>query len=475
MAGFAEYAGYDGLGLAGMIARREVTPAEVLDAALARADAVNPAINAIVRRLDDRARAAVASGVGDGPFAGVPFLFKDLYTWEAGVPAGNGSRFWDGFVAPVDFTYVERCRAAGLVSFGRTATSEEGVSISTESVATGATRNPWDLGRTAGGSSGGSAAAVAAGIVPMAHATDGGGSIRIPAAQCGLFGLKPSRGRNPMGPFVGEGWAGLACGHVVSRSVRDSAAMLDATSGPEAGDPYAAPPPARPFLAEVGADPGRLRVALHLDGLDGLPLDPENRRAVEETGRLLEGLGHTVVEAKPEIDAVALNRAIMVIVAANSWNTLAHRSAELGIEPTGFGYQRSTPEIALAGRALTAPEYAASVGAFHRAGRAFGRFFRDHDVLVSTTMRRPPFPLGTLRADETGGEAFGHLCQAEMPVTHYFNMTGCPAMSVPLRWTGDNLPVGIHIGAAYGREDVLFRLAGQLEAARPWFDRRPDL
>jgi len=474
MAGFTDYQGYDALGLAALIRERRVSAAEVLEAAIARADQVNPAINAIVLRLDDRARAA-AAGPPAGPFAGVPFLFKDLYTWEAGVPAGNGSRFWDGFVAPVDFTYVARCRAAGLVAFGRTATSEEGVSISTEPVATGATRNPWNSGRTAGGSSGGAAAAVAAGILPMAHATDGGGSIRIPAAQCGLFGLKPSRGRNPMGPFVGEGWAGLAAAHVVSRSVRDSAAMLDATAGPEAGDPYAAPAPARPYLEEVGTDPGRLRVALHLDGLDGKPLDPENRRAVAQAGLLLESLGHYVEEARPAIDGAALNWAQMVVVAANAWNTLAARSAELGRDPDGAGYERATREIAAAGRTLAAPEYAAAVTAFHRAGRVFGRFFQDHDVLVSTTMRRPPFPLATLRPDETGGEEFGRRCQAEMPVTQYFNMTGCPAMSVPLHWTDDGLPVGIHIGAGYGREDLLFRLAGQLEAAQPWFDKRPEL
>jgi len=475
MAAFGDYDRHDGLGLAALIRRGEVTAGEVLEAAIARADAVDPRINAIIRRLDDRARRTVAAGVGDGPFAGVPFLFKDLYAFEAGVPAGNGSRFWDGFVAPADSTYVARCRAAGLVSFGRTATSEEGISVSTEPVATGPTRNPWDLGRTAGGSSGGSAAAVAAGVVPMAHASDGGGSIRIPAAQCGLFGLKPSRGRNPMGPFVGEGWAGLSAAHVVSRSVRDSAAMLDATCGPEPGDPYAAPPPARPYLAEVGADPGSLRVALHLDGLDGVALDPENRRAVEAAGRLLEDLGHRVDEAAPQIDAEALNQAIKVIVAANAWNTVAARSAMLGRAPDGAGYERATWEIALAGRALTAPDYAASVTAFHRAGRAFGQFFESWDVLVSATMRRPPFPLGTLRPAETGGEEFGRLCQAEMPVTHYFNMTGCPAMSVPLHWTAGDLPVGIHIGAAYGREDLLFRLAGQLEAARPWVHRRPVL
>lgn len=475
MPGFDDYVRHDATALAALVRDRQVSAAELLEAALARTDAVNSTVNAVVRRLDERARAAAVAGSGDGRFAGVPFLFKDLYAFEAGVPAGNGSRYWDGFVAPADFTYVTRCRAAGLVSFGRTATSEEGISISTESVATGPTRNPWDLERTAGGSSGGSAAAVAAGIVPMAHGSDGGGSIRIPAAQCGLFGLKPSRGRNPMGPFVGEGWAGLACNHVISRSVRDSAAMLDATSGPEVGDPYAAPTPVRPFVEEVGLGPGRLRVALHFTGLDGIPLDPENRRAVEQAGRLLEDLGHHVEEAMPEIEAAALNRAIMTIVAANAWNTVAYRSGELGREPDGAGYERASWEIAQAGPKITGPEYAAAVATFHRAGRAFGSFFRRYDILLSTTMRRPPFPLGTLRPDQTGGEEFARQCHAEMPVTHFFNMTGCPAMSVPLHWTEGGLPVGIHVGAGYGREDLLIRLAGQLEVARPWFNRRPVL
>ena len=475
MIDFADYVRHDALGLAAWIADGGVSASEVLDTVIARADAVDPTINALAQRFDDRARARLADGPLSGPFAGVPFLFKDLYTFQAGVPAENGNRLWKGFVAPIDFTYVQRCEAAGFVSFGRTTSSEEGVNVSTESVATGPTRNPWALDRTTGGSSGGAAAAVAAGIVPMAHGSDGGGSIRIPAAQCGLFGLKPTRGRTSMGPLVGEGWAGLAGNHVVSRSVRDSAAMLDATRGGEPGDPYAVPLPARPYLDEVGAEPGRLRVAFHLEGLDGVPLDPENQRAVREAAALLEGLGHDVAEDRPELDIEGLITSILTVVAANLWNGMTLRYAALGRAPDGRDLERVTWEFAQRGRRHTAADYAQALTTFHTASRHMANFFKRYDVLVSTTMRRPPFPLGVLRTDKLDFEAFIAMIRAEMPVTSYFNMTGGPAMSVPLHWTEDGLPVGIHVGAAYGREDTLFRLAAQLEEARPWFGKRPTL
>ncbi|GHD49374.1 6-aminohexanoate-cyclic-dimer hydrolase [Thalassobaculum fulvum] len=475
MAAFSDYAEHDGLGLARLIAGGDVTPEEVLEAAIARADAVNPTINAIVHRMDAEARGRVAADLPQGPFAGVPFLLKDLYMGYEGAPLGNGSRLWQDYASPADFTYTRRCRAAGLVVFGKTNTPELGVAWTTEPVANGPTRNPWDLERSAGGSSGGAAAAVAAGIVPVAHATDGGGSIRIPAANCGLFGLKPTRGRNPAGPFVGEGWSGLATGHVVSRSVRDSAAMLDATSGPAPGDPYAAPPPARPFLQEVGTDPGRLRVALHTTGLDGRPLDPENRRAAEEAARLLQELGHEVDEAMPTLDVAAISRAFRVIIAGNLWNAVALRYDALGRRPDGYGLEKATWAWAEEGRSYTAADYAAAVTAVHVAGRQLAAFFESWDVMLSTTMREPPVKLGVLRQNEQDLDDYYRLLMDEMPVTPLFNATGCPAMSVPLHWTADGLPVGIHIGAAFGREDLLIRLASQLEQARPWFDRVPAL
>ncbi len=472
---YQSYAAHDALGLARLIADGEVTALEVLEAALTRADAVDPQIGALVHRFADRARHRASEPLGEGVFAGVPFLFKDLYTWQEGLPAENGSRLWQGFIAPISFTFVQRAEATGLVPFGRTKSSEEGISFTTEPAALGPTRNPWALDRSAGGSSGGSAAAVAAGIVPMAHGSDGGGSIRMPAAQCGLFGLKPSRGRVPSGPLVGEGWAGLATSHVLTRSVRDSAAFLDAVHGPEPGDPYACPAPAGTYLQEVGADPGHLRIAFHLDGLDGDPLDPENQRAVRRAADLLADLGHTVEEARPAIDIDALTDAVRTVVAANQWNTARMRYAARGREPDGWGLETCTWDFAQRARTLTAADYAGALSAFHTASRVFGAFFEQYDAVVSATLRRPPMPLGTVDTDALDVDGLFDHARREMPVTQFFNMTGCPAMSVPLHWNDDGLPVGIHIGAGFGREDHLFRLAAQLEEAQPWFDRRPTL
>lgn len=475
MLSFDDYVAHDALGLAELIRDGEVTTGDVVDAALARADAVEPQVNAIVARRDDTVRAQAAEPPGDGPFAGVPFVFKDLFSWQEGWPAEVGSKLWKGFVAPVDFNHTKRVKASGVIPVARTTTSEYGISISTETAACGPTRNPWNLEHSAGGSSGGTAAAVAAGIVPMGHGSDGGGSIRIPSANCGLFGLKPTRGRTSFGPFVGEGWAGLACQHVLSRSVRDSAAMLDATHGPDLGDPYACPPPARPFLDEVGADPGRLRVAYHLTGLDGEPLDPVNRAAVLDAVKLLADLGHEAEETRPEIDPEALGPAMIAVVAANQKLALESRYAELGREPRDDDVEVITRAFADRGETITAADYAAALLAFHRLGREFGAFFERHDVLVSTVLRRPPAPLGVIRTDTGDADSFLESGWREMPVTQYFNMTGCPAMSVPLYWTPDGLPIGIHVGAAYGREDLLLRLAAQLEQARPWFHRRAPL
>ncbi|MGQ0569709.1 MAG: amidase, partial [Armatimonadota bacterium] len=302
MAAFKEYADYDALGLGELIARRQVKAEEVLEAAIERIESLNSSINAVVHKMYDEARATIAAGRPSSPLAGVPYLLKDLSAWQKGARAGYGSRIYDGFVADHDYTLVERHKAAGLVILGRTNTPEFGLNAATEPVINGATRNPWNLERSAGGSSGGAAAAAAAWMVPAAHATDGGGSIRIPAANCGVFGLKPSRARNPAGPDVGEGWSGLSCGHAVTHTVRDSAALLDATSGPAAGDPYWAPPPQRPFLEEVGVDPGRLRIAVKKRTLSGTPVDPGCVRGVEAVAKLCEDLGHHVKEAMPVFD-----------------------------------------------------------------------------------------------------------------------------------------------------------------------------
>lgn len=475
MISFEEYVEQDALGLAKLIRDGQMSSAEVVDAALDRADAVNPQINAIVARRDEVAREQAAGPVGKGPFAGVPFVFKDLGCWQEGWPAEAGSNLYRGFVAPTDFTHTRRVKDTGAIPVARTTTSEFGISISTETEAYGPTRNPWNLERSAGGSSGGTAAAVAAGIVPMGHASDGGGSIRIPAANCGLFGLKPSRGRNPFGPFVGEGWAGLAAQHVLSRSVRDSAAMLDATQGAEPGDPYACRPPTRPYLDEVGADPGKLRIAYHVTGLGGLPLDPVNKAAVLDAVDLMRSLGHEVEEAHPEVDTEVLGPAMIAVVAPNQKLSLDARYSDLGRAPEDGDVEHITRAFAERASDLTAADYAAAVGAFHQLGRRFGTFFEDYDVLISTVLAQPPAELGEIRTDCGSADDFLEDVWQRMPVTQYFNMTGCPAMSVPLYWSQRGLPIGVHFGAGFGREDLLFRLAAQLEETRPWFHRRPAL
>ena len=329
-----DYDTYDGLGLAALVRRRELKSEELLETAIARVEARNPGVNAVVTRLYDRARAAIAAGLPEGPFTGVPYLLKDLGVLYAGAVTTWGSRLFANYVADHDSEITVRLKRAGLVIFGKTNTPELGLSASTEPRLFGPTRNPWNPGRSAGGSSGGAAAAVASGMLPMAHATDGGGSIRIPASCCGLFGLKPTRARNPMGPDQGEGWSGASVGHAVTRSVRDSAALLDATSGPDVGDPYWAPPPTGPFLAEVGRDPGRLRIALTTTPWNGQAVDPECSAAAGAAAKLCAELGHVVEEARPEVDAEALGQATRTIVGGNVRAQLEARAAALGREVT---------------------------------------------------------------------------------------------------------------------------------------------
>jgi len=474
---FTEYRDLDATGLAEAIAKGDLTAAEVLEIAIARAEAVNPRINAIVHDQFDQARRSIADDkTHDGPFQGVPYLLKDLGAFDTGQPCTMGSRLWTGFVPDHDATYTQRCKAAGLVIMGRTNTPELGLNASTEPILHGATANPWNAARSAGGSSGGSAAAVASGIVPMAHATDGGGSIRIPAANCGLFGVKPTRGRNPAGPDVGEGWSGMSTGHVVSRSVRDSARLMDCTHGPAAGDPYAAPPPARPFAEEVGADPGRLRIALMTDGFDGLPLDPECVKGIEDAAQLCTDLGHYVEPAQPNLEASALLRATRTIIAGNVWTAVRLRFQALGREPSGQDVEAITWAFAREGVSASAGDYAAAVLLMHQQGRQLAAFFRDYDLILSSTMRHPPLLLGAIDMQDTDLDHYYKvLFEDEIPITPFYNNTGCPAMSVPLHWSEEGLPVGIHFGAAFGDEATLFRLASQLETAKPWFDKVPDL
>jgi amidase len=469
-----ELAFMDATAQAALVRDGEATAAELVEAAIERIERLNPPLNAVVRPMYDEARQTAAVPQG-GPFAGVPFLLKDLLAGYSGVPMTSGSVFLREFIPPVDTELVARLRRAGLVCVGKTNTPEFGILPTTEPRLFGPTRNPWDASRTAGGSSGGSAAAVAVGIVPIAHANDGGGSIRIPAACCGVFGLKPTRARNPLGPFVGDIMSGLVVEHAVTRSVRDSAALLDATAGPAAGDPYWAPPPARPFLEEVGADPGRLRIALTTSSFAGTPVHEDSVAAALDASRLCEGLGHEVVEAAPAIDPGMLVRTFLAVWAAGVAWTIDSVGLATGRVPSPDDFEPLTWAIYGTGRQELASNYLLAVQHLQGVARDVARFFLDYDVWLTPTLAEPPVPLGTF--EPPAGDPLGALMRAVafVPFTGLFNCTGQPAMSVPLYWNAGGLPIGAHFAGRFGDEATLFRLAAQLEEARPWAGRRPKL
>ncbi|GAB4369902.1 MAG: amidase [Kiloniellaceae bacterium] len=462
---------HDGLALADLIRRGEVSTLEILEAVIARIEARDPTVNAVVHRAWDAARAELAAGPAEGPFAGLPFLVKDLYSFRKGWPCGNGSDWLAGYRAPFDDPMVARWRAAGLVVAGKTATSEFGLNVSTETRRHGATRNPWSPDHSAGGSSGGAAAAVAAGMLPMAHASDGGGSIRIPASCCGLFGLKPSRGRNP----TSDAWAGMAVFHAVTRSVRDSAALLDAVCGPPSWHPYSLPRPQEPFLAAAGRDPGRLRIAWTAQTPEDVALHPECRTAVERAAALAAELGHDVEEAAPPVDYPALRRAMVTIVAANMADTLGPGNL---LRPEGASAADVEPitwRFAELGRRTAAPAYLRAQQAMRGVGDRLNAFLQGYDVLMTPTMAQPPMRLGQLDTLVDDFDGFNRAVQPYVAFTQMFNMSGQPAASLPLHWTADGLPVGVQIAAPVGAEGRLFSLAAQFERAAPWFARRPAL
>ena len=471
---FEEYRKHDAISLAGLITKRQVSAEELLETAIARAEQVNPAINAIVHKKYERARAAVAAGLPDGPLKGVPYLIKDLGFFETGEPATFGSNLFKDFIADHETAYVTRCKKAGLVFMGRSSSPEFGLNPNTEPRLYGSCHNPWHLEYSAGGSSGGAAAAVSAGILPVAHATDGGGSIRIPAAQCGLFGLKPSRGRVSMAPDAGEGWGGLSAGHVVSRSVRDSALMLDCTAGMEPGDPYTAPMPERSFLDAVARPPRKLRIALMLKDHRGAELHPECLEAVQRAAKLCGSLGHVVEEADPNLDMVALRPMSARISAANTARSCHMRWKALGREPHADDVEVATWAVYQRGLKVSGIEYVEAIAAAHAVGRKMAAFLTNYDVILSTTLAGPPPKLGYF--DQNGDvPTFTERVTEYLSVTPLHNATGTPAMSVPLHWTVDGLPVGVHFAGRYGEEATLLALAAELETAQPWFDRVPAL
>lgn len=470
-----EYDKMDGLGLAGEIAARRVNPHELLDAAIVRVEKVDPAINALSQKLYDLAERMLEEGLPEGPFHGVPFLLKDAGAQLSGTVTTNGAQLFAEARAEADSTLVERYKKAGVVIFGKTTTPELSMAASTESSFCGTTRNPWDLTRSSGGSSGGAAAAVAAGIVPVAHASDGGGSIRIPASCCGLFGLKPTRARTPFGPSSGEGWGSLSVAHVISRSVRDSAAMLDATHGAAPGDPYWAPPPKRPFLEEVGHPTGRLRIAFQSSPLSGVPVDLECAAGAQETVRLLESLGHHVEDARLPGDWDELGHALWVLVASNVSNSLHGRARQLGRTLQHGDVDRATWSAVEFSRTLSVEAYPQALATIHRQGRLMAAFHERFDLVMSPTLAQPPTPLGVQHTNNPDPGAYADALAGFTSFTQPFNITGQPSMSVPLHWTPAGLPVGMMFSASFGEEGMLLRLAAQLEEARPWKDRRPAL
>jgi amidase/6-aminohexanoate-cyclic-dimer hydrolase len=468
---FKEYCDYDAVGLADLVRRKEVSPRELLDEAIARTERLDPQLNAVVVRHDDFAYQQIERGLPEGPFAGVPFLLKDL-DLLAGTRTTFGASLFKNFVAKHSGTLTQRFVAAGLTIFGKSASPEFGLMPTTESRLHGPTRNPWNLDHSSGGSSGGAAAAVAARIVPVAHASDGGGSIRIPASACGVFGLKPTRARNPIGPDRGEGWGGFACGHVVSLSVRDSAAMLDAIHGPEPSSPYYAPPPQRPFADEVGRDPGKLRIAFTDQSTYGEPIDPEIAAAVRDVAAMLAALGHDVEERAPVLPADPA-QVIAAIVATNTG--LAVRLAEqaYGRGMTDRDFERLTLASAANAKKDSGIDYVAAQLAAFQISRSLATFFERCDVFLSPTLCLPPLKIGQLDTMASDLSQVSPLLRRYIPGTSLFNMSGQPAMSVPLAWTGIGLPIGMMFAARFGDEATLFRLAGQLEQQRPWNMRRP--
>jgi amidase len=459
----------DGIAVADLVRRREVGVAEVVESAISRIEHLDPALGFLIAPMFEQARALSAGPPAGGPLAGVPMLLKDHLATHAGVVHTSGSRFLRDHVAAADSELVARYKRAGLIPLGTTATCEFALLSTAETARYGPCRNPWDLERTTGGSSGGSAAAVAAGAVPIAHANDSGGSIRIPASCCGLFGLKPTRARNTLGPAYGDLSAGIWAEHVVTRSVRDSAAALDATAGPMPGDPYGAPPAQRPFLAEVGADPGRLRIAVFEEPLTAAEVHPDCRAAVRDAARLCESLGHFVETARLPVDGGRLEDAYFVIYTAGAAWRLDAWERQLGRRAGRDELEPSTWVFVERGRQQSAAGLLAAVKEVKRSARQIAGFHERFDVTLSPTLAAPPVPLGHFSA---APESVVEVDAAFSPYTWIANATGQPAMSVPLYWSEDGLPIGTHFTAALGREDVLLRLAAQLEAARPWAGRR---
>ncbi|MCS6900329.1 MAG: amidase [Myxococcales bacterium] len=487
---------YDALGLAELVRKKEVSPLDLIDAAIARIEEVNPRLNAIVTRMYERAREEAQGRLPEGPFTGVPFLVKDLAQPVAGVRFTRGSRFFAEEIPRYEGTLIQRYRRAGLVLVAKTNTPELGLTPFTEPVLHGPTRSPWSTDHTSGGSSGGAGAAVGARMVPMAHGGDGGGSIRIPAACCGVFGLKPTRGRTPPGPDRGEGWMGLAVEHALTLSVRDSAALLDATCGYEPGAPYDAPTPSRPFLQEVGAPPGRLRIALcKAPPLPGNP-HPDVLAAAEDVARLCESLGHQVEEATLPVSPSALAADFVVLVSVATALDLDEAERSTGRKPSSDTLETTTLLLAMLGRTIRATRFQQARLNIQALGFRMAQFFETYDLLLSPTLGLPPPRIGQLQPSEMERrlqelivaarlspilkleplvQAMAAKTFSFLPYTPLANVTGLPSASLPLFWNAQGLPIGVMLTGPFGEEATLLRVSAQLEEARPWHLRRPPV
>ena len=472
-----EIAQLDGTAQAALVKKGEIKPIELVEAAIERIEKVNPELNAVIAPLYDSARNAALANIPDGPFAGVPYLMKDNNASVAGAPTSLGTALLKDYIPRQDSELTKRLKKAGLIILGKTNTPEFGLLPTTEPRRYGPTHNPWNPEKTTGGSSGGSAAAVASGMVAMAHASDGGGSIRIPASCCGVFGMKPTRARNPLGPNFGDLISGLVCEHAVTRSVRDSAALLDATAGPDVGDPYWAPPPMRPFREEATIEPNRLKIAFTLDSMMEIPPHEECVKAIKDTAALCSDLGHAVGEAGPALscDRQVYEEAFTVLWLSSCASTVEAISRIGGFAPDAAYYEPLTWALYEKGREFRASEYLAAMETLQRMSREICGFFEDYDVLLTPVLAEPPVDLGTFDAPaDTPMSAWDRVGRFAT-YTPLFNATGQPAMSVPLHWSGDGLPIGSHFVGRFGDEATLFRLAAQLEKARPWANRRPPI
>jgi amidase/6-aminohexanoate-cyclic-dimer hydrolase len=473
---FSYYDNYDAIGLADLVTRGDVTPTELLETALARTAAVNDTIIAVVNIAEDVARARIAAGLPDGPLRGVPFLLKDLGCEAVDYPCHVGSRLFHNTIYSRNSTMFDRLAGAGLVPFGRTTAPEMGIGTATEAVVYGGpTRNPWDLSRTPGGSSGGAAAAVAAGIVPAAHGSDGGGSVRVPASNCGLFGFKATRARLPDGPYAGEGWAGMAIEGFLTRSVRDTALLTDICAGPDLGAPYAAPPLSGPFMQVIQTQVQQpLRIALCDTTLTGEAISTICRDAVHDAARLLADMGHHVTPARPtQANTIAMMHAWTDIVACGTAEAVQAKLRKLGRPLAEDDIEDVTRGALDHAATISGADYIACIDTIHVYGRQMAAFFQDYDILLTPTLAEPSAMIGHLSHDTT--DYVGYRMDRVFPYSPFaaaFNASGQPAASVPLVWS-EGLPIGIHLAARFGADEVLMALCADLERARPWFGRRP--